>query len=164
MELKFQGNPVKISGTPVKVGDTVPDFTVMNNSMSPISLNDTKGVRIFLAVPSIDTPVCDLDARTFNERASEIPGVTLYTVSMDLPFAQSRWCAAHGVKNAVTVSDFKDRSFGKNFGVYIDDLGLLARAIFVVDSTNKVTYVEYVPEITNHPNYDAALEAAKVAK
>jgi thiol peroxidase len=164
MELKFQGNTVKISGNPIKVGDNAPNFTIVNNSMAPISLKDTSGVRIFLSVPSIDTPVCDLDARTFNERVSEIPGLSLYTVSMDLPFAQARWCAAHGVKNIVTASDFKDRLFGKNFGVYIDDLGLLARAVFVVDSSNKVTYVEYVPEITNHPNYDAALEAAKSAK
>lgn len=164
MELKFQGNPVKVSGNEVKVGDTAPDFTVINNSMSPVSLKDTKGVRIFLTAPSIDTPVCDLEVRTFNERASEVPGVTVYTVSMDLPFAQSRWCAAHGVESVITVSDFKDRLFGKNFGTYIDDLGLLARAAFVVDSNNKVTYVEYVPEVTNQPDFDAVLNAAKQAK
>lgn len=164
MKLKFQGKPVNVSENEIKVGDTVPQFTVTNNSMEPVSLKDTKGVRIFLTVPSIDTPVCDLEVRTFNERASEIEGVTLYTISMDLPFAQSRWCAGHGIKNVITLSDYKDRVFGKNFGTYIDDLGLLARAAFVVDSNNKFTYVEYVEEITNEPNFDAILKAAKEAK
>jgi thiol peroxidase len=164
MNLKFQGKTVKISGNALKVGDTVPDFTLINNAMDTISLGNTKGVRIFLTVPSLDTPVCDLETRTFNEKTSEIPGVTVYTVSMDLPFAQSRWCAANGIKNVITVSDFKDRTFGKNFGTYMDDLGLLARAAFVVDSSNKITYVEYVPEVTNQPNFDAILDAAKKAK
>ncbi|MDW8802523.1 thiol peroxidase [Clostridium sp. A1-XYC3] len=164
MELKFQGNPVKVLGDEVKVGDMAPDFTVINNSMAPISLKDTKGVRIILTVPSIDTPVCDLEARTFNERASEIPDVTVYTISMDLPFAQSRWCAAHGIKSVITLSDYKDRTVGKNFGTYIEDLGLLARAAFVIDSSNKVVFVEYVPEVTDYPNYEAILKAAKEAK
>ncbi|WP_039658068.1 thiol peroxidase [Clostridium tyrobutyricum] len=164
MQLKFQGKPVTLSGNTVKVGDTVPDFTVIDNNLNPISLKDTKGVRIFLTVPSIDTPVCDLETRTFNEKASEIPGVTVYTISMDLPFAQSRWCAAHGVKNVTTASDYKDRSFGKNFGTYIVDLGLLARTAFVVDSNNKVTYVNYLEEVTDYPDYDEILNAAKKAK
>jgi thiol peroxidase len=164
MQLKFQGNLVNVSGTEVKVGDAAPDFTVTGNSMSSVSLKDTKGVRIFITVPSIDTPVCDLEARTFNERASEVAGVTVYTISMDLPFAQSRWCAAHDIKNVITLSDYKDRTFGKNFGTYVDDLGLLARAAFVVDSNNKVVYVEYVPEITNQPNFDTIIKTAKEAK
>lgn len=164
MDLKFQGKIMRVSGNEVKVGVTAPDFTVVNNSLEPVSLKDTKGIRIFLAVPSIDTPVCDLEARTFNERATEIPGVTVYTISMDLPFAQSRWCAAHDIKNVVTLSDYKDRTFGENFGTYVNDLGLLARAAFVVDSNNKVTYVEYVPEITDPPKYDNILKAAKECK
>lgn len=164
MQLKFQGKPVTLSGNTVKVGDTVPDFTVIDNNLNPISLKDTKGIRILLTVPSIDTPVCDLETRTFNEKASEIPGVTVYTISMDLPFAQSRWCAAHGVKNVTTASDYKDRSFGKNFGTYIVDLGLLARTAFVVDSNNKVTYVNYLEEVTDYPDYDEILNAAKKAK
>lgn len=164
MKLKFQGKPVRVSGNTLKTGDTVPDFAVINNAMNTISLKDTKGVRIFLTVPSIDTPVCDLETRTFNEKTSEIPGVTVYTISMDLPFAQNRWCAANGIKNVITASDFKDRLFGKNFGTYMDDLGLLARAAFVVDSTNRIIYVEYVPEVTNQPNFDAILAAAKKAK
>ncbi|MBV4420066.1 thiol peroxidase [Clostridium tyrobutyricum] len=164
MQLKFQGKPVTLSGNTIKVGDTIPDFTVIDNNLNPISLKDTKGVRIFLTVPSIDTPVCDLETRTFNEKASEIPGVTVYTISMDLPFAQSRWCAAHGVKNVTTASDYKDRSFGKNFGTYIVDLGLLARTAFVVDSNNKVTYANYLEEVTDYPDYDEILNAAKKAK
>ncbi|HBC95309.1 MAG TPA: thiol peroxidase [Clostridium sp.] len=164
MNLTFQGKSVRLSGSPLKVGDAVPNFTVINNAMDTVSLKDTNGVRIFLTVPSIDTPVCDLETRTFNEKTSEIPGVTVYTVSMDLPFAQSRWCAANGIKNVITVSDFKDRTFGKNFGTYMEDLGLLARTAFVVNSTNKITYVEYVPEVTNQPNFDAILNAAKKAK
>ncbi|MBC2582248.1 thiol peroxidase [Clostridium sp. DJ247] len=164
MELKFKGNPIKVLGSELKKGDTIPDFTAIDNSLQPVSLKDTRGVRIFLTVPSIDTPVCDLEARTFNERTAEIPSVTVYTISMDLPFAQSRWCAAHDIKSVITLSDYKDRLVGKNFGTYIEDLGLLARAAFVVDSNNKLTYVEYVPEVTNHPNYDAILNAAKEAK
>lgn len=164
MQLKFQGKPVTLSGNTIKVGDTIPDFTVIDNNLNPISLKDTKGVRIFLTVPSIDTPVCDLETRTFNEKASEIPGVTVYTISMDLPFAQSRWCAAHGVKNVTTASDYKDRSFGKNFGTYIVDLGLLSRTAFVVDSNNKVTYANYLEEVTDYPDYDEILNAAKKAK
>lgn len=164
MELKFQGKPVKLSGNIIKVGDTVPDFTIIDNNLDPISLKDTKGVRIFLTVPSIDTPVCDLETRTFNEKSSQIPGVTVYTISMDLPFAQKRWCAANGIKNVLTASDYKDRSFGKNFGTYIVDLGLLARAAFVVDSSNKVTYVNYIPEVTDYPDYDEILKAAREAE
>lgn len=164
MELKFDGKPVKLFGNIVKVGDKVPDFTVIDNNLKPISLKDTSGVRIFLTVPSIDTPVCDLETRTFNKKSSEIPGVTLYTISMDLPFAQSRWCAAHGIKNVITASDYKDRSFGKNFGTYIQDVGLLARTAFVVNSNNIVTYVKYIPEVTDYPDYNEILKAAKESK
>lgn len=164
MAITFKGNPITLSGPQLKVGDNAPDFTVADNDLNPVSLKDTSGVRIFSAVPSIDTPVCDLETRTFNEKADELGNVTIYTISMDLPFAQARWCASNGVKNVKTLSDYKDRSFGKNSGTYIEELGLLARAVFVVDSSNKITYVEYVPEVTNYPNYDAALDAAKAAK
>jgi thiol peroxidase len=163
MELKFQGTPVNLLGNTLKVGDTVPDFEVTDNNLKPITLNDTKGVRIFLTVPSLDTPVCDLETTTFNQKSSKIPGVTVYTISMDLPFAQSRWCAAKGVKNVITASDYKDRSFGKNFGTYVVELGLLARTAFVVDSNNKIIYAKYLSEITDYPDYDEILEAAKKA-
>lgn len=164
MKLKFQGNEVTLEGEELKVGDSFPDFIVSNNSLGAVTLKDTKGVRVFLTVPSIDTPVCDLEVRTFNKRASEIKGVSVYTVSMDLPFAQSRWCGAKDVKNVETFSDYKDRSFGKNTGTYVKELGLLARTAFVVDSNNKITYAKYLEEITDYPNYDEILKAAKEAK
>lgn len=164
MKVAFQGNEVTLQGKEVKVGDTFPDFIAANNSLAPISLKDTKGVRIFLTVPSVDTPVCDLEVRTFNEKAAEIEGVTVYTVSMDLPFALARWCGAEGIEKVVTLSDYKDRAFGENTGTYVKELGLLARTAFVVGSDNKVTYANYLSEITDYPNYDEILEAAKKAK
>lgn len=164
MNIKFQNKPVTLKGAEVKVGDFAPDFTAIDNSLNPISLKDTKGVRIVLTVPSIDTPVCDLETRTFNSKATSIPNVTIYTISMDLPFAQSRWCAAHGIENVVTLSDYKDRLVGENYGTYVQELGLLTRAAFVIDSNNKVVYAEYVEEITEQPNHDKILEAAKNAQ
>ncbi|ABS35012.1 thiol peroxidase [Clostridium botulinum] len=164
MEIKFMGNPMTLEGNELKVGDMAPDFTAIDNNMKPVSLKDTKGVRILSVVPSLDTEVCDLETRTFNSKAAEIPNVTIYTISMDLPFAQARWCGAHGVDKVITLSDFKDRLVGKNYGTYIKELGLLTRAVFVIDSNNKITFVEYVPEVTNQPNFDKVLEAAKAAK
>ncbi|APC79683.1 TPA: thiol peroxidase [Clostridium botulinum] len=164
MEIKFMGNPMTLEGNELKVRDMAPDFTAIDNNMKPVSLKDTKGVRILSVVPSLDTEVCDLETRTFNSKAAEIPNVTIYTISMDLPFAQARWCGAHGVDKVITLSDFKDRLVGKNYGTYIKELGLLTRAVFVIDSNNKITFVEYVPEVTNQPNFDKVLEAAKAAK
>ncbi|MBY6951518.1 thiol peroxidase [Clostridium botulinum] len=164
MEIKFMGNQMTLEGNELKVGDMAPDFTAIDNNMKPVSLKDTKGVRILSVVPSLDTEVCDLETRTFNSKAAEIPNVTIYTISMDLPFAQARWCGAHGVDKVITLSDFKDRLVGKNYGTYIKELGLLTRAVFVIDSNNKITFVEYVPEVTNQPNFDKVLEAAKAAK
>ncbi|WP_251862464.1 thiol peroxidase [Clostridium sp. Marseille-Q2269] len=164
MEIKFMGNTMTLEGNEIKVGDTAPDFTAIDNNMNPVSLKDTKGVRILSVVPSLDTPVCDLETKTFNSKASEIANLTIYTISMDLPFAQARWCGTNGVTNVITLSDFKDRLVGKNYGTYIKELGLLTRAIFVIDSNNKVTFVEYVPEVTDQPNFDKILEAAKNAK
>ncbi|WP_027633841.1 thiol peroxidase [Clostridium hydrogeniformans] len=163
MKITFAGNPMTLVHDEVKVGDTLKDFVVVKNDLSPLSLKDTEGVRVFLAVPSIDTPVCDLEVATFNERIAEIDGVTVYTISMDLPFAQARWCGAKGVKHVVTASDYKDRSFAKATGTYIEELGLLTRAAFVVDKNNKIVHVEYLEEITNQPNFDEILEAAKKA-
>ncbi|OCA81843.1 thiol peroxidase [Pradoshia sp. D12] len=161
----FKGNPVTLIGKEVKVGDTAPDFTVLANDLSPVTLKDTDGkVRIISVVPSLDTGVCDTQTRKFNEEAAKAGDVVVMTVSMDLPFAQKRWCAAAGLENVITVSDHRDASFGEAYGVLMKELRLLARAVFVVDSNNKVTYVEYVPEGTTHPQYEAALEAAKAAK
>ncbi|PQD94627.1 thiol peroxidase [Pradoshia eiseniae] len=160
----FKGNPVTLVGTEVKVGDKAPEFTVLGNDLSPVTLESSAGkVRIFSVVPSIDTGVCDAQTRKFNEEAANLDNVKVITVSVDLPFAQKRWCAAAGLENVVTVSDHRDLSFGEAYGVYIKELRLLARSVFVVDSQDKVTYVEYVPESTDHPNYEAAIEAAKAA-
>ena len=161
----FINNPVTLVGTEVKVGDKAPDFTVLGNDMKPVSLSDSKGtVRIISVVPSLDTGVCDQQTRKFNVEASKLDNVNVLTISVDLPFAQKRWCAASGLDNVQTLSDHRDLSFGEAYGVVMQELRLLARSVFVVNSNDEVVYVEYVSEGTNHPNYDAALEAAKAAK
>lgn len=163
-KVTFKGNPVTLVGNEVKVGDAAPNFTVLANDLSPVTLDDTKGfVRLISVVPSIDTGVCDAQTRRFNEEAGNIEGVKVLTISVDLPFAQKRWCAANGLENVVTLSDHRDVSFGQAYGVLIQELRLLARAVFVVDRNDRVTYVEYVSEATNHPNYEVAIEAAKQA-
>lgn len=163
-KVTMRGNPVTLVGDEVKVGQKAPDFTVVANDLSQVTLSDTSGVRLFLSVPSLDTGVCDAEVRRFNQEAAGLGNVKVYTISMDLPFAQKRWCGAAGIENVVTLSDHRDASFGTNWGVLIKELRLLARAVFVVDSSNTVTYVEYVPEVTNHPDYGKALAAAKEAK
>lgn len=164
MQLTMRGNPITLVGKPIEVGQDAPDFTVVDIDMGTVSLKDTSGVRLIASVPSLDTGVCDMEARRFNEEATKLGDAKVYVISMDLPFAQKRWCGAAGVENVQTLSDHREGSFGKNYGVLIDGLRLLARAIFVIDSDNKVTYVEYVPEVSTHPNYEAALEAVKAAK
>ncbi|MEK3819098.1 thiol peroxidase [Cytobacillus sp. FSL W8-0315] len=163
--ITFKGNPVTLLGNEVKVGDKAPEFKVLANDLSEVTLADSKGqVRLISVVPSIDTGVCDAQTRRFNEEASKLDNVKILTVSVDLPFAQKRWCAAAGIENVQTVSDYRDLSFGEAYGVAIQELRLLARAVFVVDSNDTVTYAEYVSEATDHPNYEAAVEAAKQAK
>ena len=161
MKVTFQGNPLTLVGDQVKVGDTLKDFTVVKNDLNPLTLADTSGVRIFLSVPSLDTPVCDLEVITFNKRTAEMAGVTVYTISADLPFAQARWCGAAGVSTVVTASDYNGHAFSKATGTFIQELALLTRAAFVVDANNKVTHVEYLSEITEQPNFDAIIDAAK---
>ena len=162
--VKFQGNPVHLEGTEVCLGETFKDFIVSKNDLSPLTLKATKGIRVFLTVPSLDTPVCDMEIRSFNEKINDFKDVTCYTISMDLPFAQSRWCGLAGIERVTTASDYKDRSFGKSTGTYITELGLLTRSAFVVDSNNKVVYVEYVEEITSEPNYEKILNAVRNIK
>ncbi|UYZ21063.1 thiol peroxidase [Mesobacillus jeotgali] len=160
----FKGNPVTLLGNEVKVGDQAPDFKVLANDLSQVTLQDSKGqVRLISVVPSLDTGVCDAQTRRFNEEAANLDNVKILTVSVDLPFAQKRWCGAAGIENVQTLSDHRELSFGEAYGVAIKELRLLARAVFVVDSNDKVTYVEYVSEATDHPNYEAAVEAAKQA-
>lgn len=163
--ITFKGNPVTLVGQEVKVNDKAPNFTVLANDLSEVTLDQLKGsVRLISAVPSLDTGVCDAQTRRFNEEAANLPNVKVLTISMDLPFAQKRWCGANGIENVQTLSDHRNASFGEAFGVLIQELRLLARAVFVVDSNDVITYVEYVSEATNHPNYEAAIEAAKAAK
>ncbi|MBN6888001.1 thioredoxin-dependent peroxiredoxin [Cytobacillus horneckiae] len=160
----FKGNPVTLLGQEVKVGDSAPNFTVLANDMSEVNLSSSKGkVRLISVIPSIDTGVCDAQTRKFNEEAAKLDNVEVLTVSVDLPFAQKRWCAAAGIENVQTVSDHRDLSFGEAYGVIMQELRLLARSVFVVDSNDKVTYVEYVSEGTDHPNYEAAIAAVKAA-
>ncbi|MCL2618615.1 MAG: thiol peroxidase [Defluviitaleaceae bacterium] len=163
MTVTFKGNHLTLSGTQLQAGDTFKDFAVAKNDLSPLTLGDTSGVRIFLTVPSLDTPTCDTEVREFNKRAGELPNVSICTVSLDLPFAQARWCGAAGVASVITASDYKDRSFAEATGTMIKELGLLTRAAFVVDASGKVVYAEYVAEITEEPNYEAILGAAKNA-
>ena len=163
----FKGAPVKLGGSEVKAGQAAPDFTAIDNALQPVRMADARGkVVILSAVPSLDTPVCDMETRRFNEEAGKLSGVEVWTVSRDLPFAQKRWCAAAGVTNVKTLSDFRDRSFGPAYGVELQDsplAGLTARAVFVVGKDGKVTHAEYVSDITKEPNYEAALGAARKA-
>ncbi len=161
----FQHDPVTLVGNEVKVGDEAPAFKVLSNDLEEVTLDDYQGkVKLISVVPSIDTGVCADQTKRFNEEADKIGNVKVLTVSMDLPFAQKRWVNKHDINKLDTLSDHRDANFGKNYGVLIEELRLLARSIFVVDSNNKVTYVEYVSEVSNHPDYDAALEAAGQAE
>jgi thiol peroxidase len=159
----FKGNPMTLCGDEVKVGDKAPDFKVVDNALQPVTLADSAGrVRLITVVPSLDTGVCDTMTRKFNEKAAQLPaGVEVYTVSLDLPFAQTRWCGNAGIERVKTLSDYQERSFGLNYGVLIKELKLLARSVFVIDTKDKVTYREIVGEVTNEPDYDAALAAVK---
>ena len=160
----LRGNPLTVVGPELKPGDKAPDFKAVDDSLKALDLAGTgSGVRIFSVVPSLDTPVCDAQTRRFNEEAGKLPDVKIYTFSMDLPFAQKRWCGAFGIDHVKMVSDHRDASFGQAYGTLIKDLRILSRAIFVVDKSNTIRYVEYVKEVGEHPNYDAALAAAKSA-
>ncbi|WP_313122449.1 thiol peroxidase [Exiguobacterium sp.] len=160
----FKGNPITLQGAAVQVGQTAPDFQVLANDLSPVTRDTYQGVRIISVVPSIDTGVCDAQTRKFNEEAAKIEGVTVMTISNDLPFAQRRWCASSGLDQVVTLSDHRDLSFGTQYGVAIEELRLLARSVFVLDSNNEITYVEYLEESTDEVNFEAALAAAREAK
>jgi len=164
----LRGNPLTLSGPEIKVGQDAPDFAAVDNSLQAVRLSDAKGkVVILSAVPSVDTPVCDTETRRFNQEAASLgAGIEVWTLSMDLPFAQKRWCGAAGVERVKTLSDFRERAFSQNYGVLIKDgplAGVTARAVFVVGKDGKVKHVEYVKEIANEPQYDAILSAAKSA-
>ncbi len=158
----LQGKSFALSGPELKSGDTAPDFEVVNSSLQKVDLADTgKEVRIFSVVPSLDTPVCDAQTKRFQDEAEKLTPVKIFTISMDLPFAQKRWCGDFGVDRITMLSDHITGSFGQHYGTMIDELRIESRAIFVVDRDDKIQYVEYVDEVGSHPNYDAALNAAK---
>jgi len=159
----FMGNPVTLLGPSLKAGEKAPDFLVVDNALSPVSLGDFRGkIKIISAVPSLDTPVCDMETRRFNQEAAELPeNIVVLTVSLDLPFAQKRWCGAAGIDRVKTLSDYQERSFALAYGVLIKELKLLSRSIFVIDGADTIRYIQHVPEITAEPDYTAVIGAAK---
>jgi thiol peroxidase len=159
----MKGNPITLIGPELKVGDKAPDFVAIDNDLSPVSLESFRGkVCIICSVPSLDTPICDIETRRFNNEASRLGEDTvILTISMDLPFAQKRWCGAAGVDRLVTLSDHRDASFGQAYGVLIKDLRLLARAVFVLDQEGTIRYLQLVKEIASEPDYEALLAAVK---
>ena len=158
MTVTFKGTPMALAGTQLQVGGAMPDFTLVGTDLKEVRGRDLTGIRLFLTVPSLDTGVCDQEVRRFNQEAAQFPEVSISVVSLDLPFAQTRWCGAAGVDRVRTLSDYKDHSFGKATGTRIEELGLLTRAAFVVDQAGKITYAQYVPEVSSHPDYDAVLQ------
>lgn len=162
VQVTFAQKPVTLIGPEIQVGDDAPNFKVLSNDLQEVSLDKYDGkVKIISVVPSIDTGVCAAQTRRFNEEAAKLDDVHILTISMDLPFAQARYCAAEGIDNVDTLSDHRDADFGQKYGVLMEELRLLARSVFVVDADNKVTYVEYVSEVTDHPDYDAVLNHVK---
>lgn len=159
----FKGNPLTLIGPELKAGDQAPDFQLHKSLVDIVSLNDFEGkIKLISVVPSIDTGVCDMQTRRFNEEAAKLGNdVVVLTVSADLPFAQARWCGAAGVDQVVMLSDYQDNNFGKAYGVLIKEFKLDMRSIFVIDASNTIRYVEYLSEMTEHPNYESAIEAVK---
>lgn len=156
----FMGKPLTLIGNEVKVGDKAPDFVAIYKNLNEVKLSHFKGkIKLISVTPSLDTPVCDLQVRTFNQKASLLPeDVVILNISMDLPFAISRFCTNAGIDRIIVLSDHKDASFGLNYGVLIKELRLLARSVFIIDKDDTIRYIEIVPEITNHPDYEKALE------
>jgi thiol peroxidase len=163
--ITFKGNRIKVLGDSITEGQPLPEFVLTGTDMADLTNEAFTGkVLVISVVPSLDTPVCAIQTKRFNKEASRLGDqVKILTVSLDLPFAQKRWCGAEDATAVITASDYKYRNFGNAFGVYLEDLGLLARAVFVVDKTGKVTHVEYVDEVASEPNYDAALSKVESA-
>ncbi len=159
----FQGNPLTLVGNQVNVGESAPDFEVLANDLSPVKLSGFRGkVCVICSVPSLDTPVCDTQTRKFNEQAASLgDDVVVLTISMDLPFAQQRWCGSANAEYVRTLSDHRKAEFGNAFGVLIKELRLLARAVFVVDAEGIIRYIQIVDELIDEPDYEAALKAVK---
>ena len=159
--ITMKGNPLTLIGPELKAGDLAPDAVLAANDLSEVKLSSFRGKKVIISVvPSLDTPVCDLQTKRFNQEALKLSGVAVLTISKDLPFAQKRWCGAAGAGAVKTLSDYRG-NFGETYGVLIKGLGLLARSIFVIDEKGKVTYTQLVKEVTSEPNYDEALKAVK---
>ena len=161
--ITLHGNPLTLVGDEISMGGPAPDATLLDNDLKPVKLSDYRGkVVIIASVPSLDTPVCDMETRRFNSEAAKLSqDVVILTVSMDLPFAQKRWCGAAGVERVITLSDHKDAAFGQAFGLLIKELRLLGRAVMVLDREGSVRYYQLVKEVSEEPDYEAALEAVK---
>lgn len=160
--ITFMKEPVTLLGKGVNVGDKAENFKAINKDMSEFNLSELKGKNILISVvPSIDTPVCEEQTKIFNKEASELKNIHLITISCDLPFAQANFCAAKGIENLTMLSDYRFHDFGEKYGFLIKELMLLARGIVIIDKDGVIRYVEYVPEVTNLPDFDKALEAAK---
>ena len=158
----MRGRPLTLVGPELKAGEKAPDFNAVTDGLQPVNLDGTgQAVRIFSVVPSLDTPVCDAQTKRFNEEAAKMPGVQIFSISMDLPFAQKRWCGAFGVDKIKMLSDHRSGSFGEHYGTMIKELRIESRAIFVLDKENTIKHVEYVKEVAEHPDYEAALNAAR---
>ncbi len=157
----LKGNPFLLAGKEIVAGEIAPDFTALDNELTPKNLSDYDGkVKIISVFPSIDTPVCSIQNVKFNKEAGKLKNTVVLAISNDLPFALSRYCSAEGIDNLITLSDHKDVEFGMKYGFLIDELRLLARGVVVIDTKNVVQYVQYVSEVGDEPDYDAAIEAA----
>ncbi|MBN2167054.1 MAG: thiol peroxidase [Marinilabiliaceae bacterium] len=162
VKVTFKGNPVTIIGNKLKVGMHAPEFTLSGADLSDVKLSDFKGNNVVIAIyPSIDTGVCAIQNKQFNKIATSLKETVVLSVSLDLPFAQGRFCAAEGLTNIVTLSDYKNREFGEKYGFLIDELKLLTRGTVIIDKTGVIKYIEYVPEITTEPDYNKAIEVLK---
>lgn len=160
--VKLRGKPVTLVGPELKPGDKAPDFELIDQTLTTVNLASTSGrPRIFSVVPSLDTPVCDAQTKRFNDEAAKLVDVDIYNISMDLPFAQRRWCSSFGVDRVKMLSDHKTGSFGTAYGTLIEEHRIESRAIFVIAPDDTIAHVEYVEDVSNAPNYDAALEAAR---
>lgn len=161
-EIKFAGNYVTILGEALKIGDIAPNFKALKNDLSVFNLSDLDGkIKIISVVPSVDTGVCALQTIRFNKEASNLSDVSIVTISADLPFALGRFCGANGIDNSITLSDHKDLDFGTKYGFVVEELRLLTRGIIILDKNNIIKHIEYVPEMTEHPDYEKALEIVK---
>lgn len=158
----MKGQPLTLAGPELKVGDKAPDFRVLDRELNEVGLEDCGGkVRLISVTPSLDTPICDMQARRFNEEAAKLGDVSVFNISMDLPFAIDRFCTAAGIDKVQALSDHRDASFGQAYGVLIKELRLLARSVFIIDRDDTIRYIEVVPEVTDHPDYEKALDAAR---